>query len=169
MNPATDPKSDDGLGTAGPYERLEQLGFRLPAPRAPVANFVVAVRHADLVYLSGQGPVTPDGIRSTGKVGRDVTIEQAYADARLTTINLLAALEHEIGSLKRVQRIVKVLGFVNAVEEFEDHPKVINGCSDLLTAVFGPEAGSHARSAIGAGSLPRGISVELEMIVAIKS
>jgi enamine deaminase RidA (YjgF/YER057c/UK114 family) len=153
----------------GPYQRLAALGLTLPAPRAPIANFVAAVREGDLVFLSGQGPVSPEGIVYRGKVGEDVTLEDAYAAARLTGLNLLAALEATIGSLVHVRRIVKVLGMVNAAPSFAAHPQVINGCSDLLVSVFGPEIGRHARSAVGMGSLPGQIAVEIEMIVAVNA
>jgi enamine deaminase RidA (YjgF/YER057c/UK114 family) len=119
-----------------------------------------------LVFLSGQGPVGPQGVVYRGKVGADLDIEAGYQAAKLTTLNLLAALEQAIGDLAKVRRIVKVLGMVNATPEFIAHPQVINGCSDLLIAVFGPKIGSHARSAVGMGSLPGGIAVEIEMVVA---
>jgi enamine deaminase RidA (YjgF/YER057c/UK114 family) len=150
-----------------PYERLRGLGLSLPEPRPPVANFLPAVIEGNLVFLSGQGPVGPDGIVYKGKVGSDLGVEDGYAAARLTTLNLLAALDQAIGDLARVRRIVKVLGMVNADPDFTAHPQVINGCSDLLVSVFGPEVGRHARSAVGMGSLPGRIAVEIEMIAAI--
>jgi enamine deaminase RidA (YjgF/YER057c/UK114 family) len=158
---------DEGDGRSAPYEALKRLGLRLPPPRPPVANFRPAVIEAGLVYLSGQGPVGPEGIVYKGKVGAELSIEDGYAAARLTTLNLLAALEGAIGALDRVRKIVKVLGMVNADPQFAAHPAVINGCSDLLVAVFGEEAGAHARSAVGMGSLPGQIAVEIEMIVAL--
>ncbi len=150
-----------------PYAQLQSLGLSLPEPRPPIANFVPAVIEGNLVYLSGQGPVGPTGIVYQGKLGVDLSVEDGYAAARLTTLNLLAVLSVTIGDLRRVRRIVKVLGMVNAAESFASHPQVINGCSDLLVAVFGPDIGRHARSAIGMGSLPGQIAVEIEMIVAI--
>lgn len=158
---------DEGEGRSAPYAALTHLGLRLPPPRPPVGNFRAAVIEAGLVYLSGQGPVGPEGIAYKGKVGAELSIEDGYAAARLTTLNLLAALEGAIGSLDRVRRIVKVLGMVNADPQFTAHPAVINGCSDLLIAVFGAEAGAHARSAVGMSSLPGQIAVEIEMIVAL--
>ena len=152
---------------AGPYAALRDLGLSLPEPRPPVANFLPAVIEGGLVFLSGQGPVGPKGIVYKGKVGSDLGIEDGYAAARLTTLNLLAALHQAIGDLGRVRKIVKVLGMVNAGPDFTAHPQVINGCSDLLVAVFGPQVGPHARSAVGMGSLPGQIAVEIEMIVAI--
>ena len=151
----------------GPYERLSALGIVLPESPLPVANFVPAVRTGNLLFLSGQGPVSPGGVRHVGKVGATVSVDEAYQHARLTTVNLLAVVHEALGSLCRVTRIVKVLGMVNATTEFVEHPRVINGCSDLLVGVFGDEIGRHARSAVGMGSLPGQITVEIELIVAV--
>jgi enamine deaminase RidA (YjgF/YER057c/UK114 family) len=147
-----------------PYERLAAWGIDLPPPPAPIANFVTHVRCGSTLYLSGQGPREADGSHHTGKVGTDVTVASAYAHARLTGVNLLAVIHVAAGDLRRVRRIVKLLGFVNASPDFTDHPQVVNGCSDLFMHVFG-ERGAHARSAIGVGSLPGNISVELECVV----
>ncbi len=152
---------------SGPYAALRALGLSLPNPRPPVANFLPAVIEGGLVFLSGQGPVGPEGIVYRGKLGTELSLEDGYAAAKLTTLNLLAALHQAIGDLTRVRRIVKVLGMVNAAPNFMAHPQVINGCSDLLVTVFGPEIGPHARSAVGMASLPGQIAVEIEMIVAI--
>jgi enamine deaminase RidA (YjgF/YER057c/UK114 family) len=149
-------------------QRLAALGLELPPQRPPVGNFVTAMRHGDLLFLSGQGPVTADGAKFSGKVGAEVSEAEATEHARLVTLNLLAAAAAELGSIDRIDRIIKVLGFVNAAPDFARHPAVINGCSDLLNDVFGPERGRHARSAIGAGSLPGQITVEIEMIVSCK-
>lgn len=149
-----------------PYGRLSALGIKLPPPPPPIANFVTHVREGNILYLSGQGPREADGYLHAGKVGSDVSVEQAYSHARLTGINLLAVMQDALGDLSRVKRIVKLLGMVNAVPHFEDHPQVINGCSDLFIEVFG-EAGQHARSAVGFGSLPGNITVEIEAIVAL--
>ena len=143
--------------------RIQELGLELRAPSQPVANYVNAVRTGNLLFLSGKGP---RGVR--GKVGRDFTVEQAYQHARTVGIDLIAVMRAELGSLDRVRRIVKVLGMVNALPEFEDQPKVINGCSDLFVQVFA-ERGRHARSAVGMGSLPMGIPVEIECIVEVDS
>jgi enamine deaminase RidA (YjgF/YER057c/UK114 family) len=151
-----------------PYERLFSLGISLPTPPVAVANFVPAVRAGNLLFLSGQGPIEPGGIRHVGKVGAEVSVDDAYQHARITTINLLAVMHAALGSLSRVVRIVKVLGMVNATPQFMQHPRVINGCSDLLVAVFGETAGSHARSAVGMGSLPGQITVEIELIAEVK-
>lgn len=150
-----------------PETRIKTLGIQLITPTAPIANYVKAVRVGNLVYLSGHGPDKPDGSLVTGKVGSDLTLEQAKEAARLTGISLLSTLKAEIGNLNKVKRIVKVLGMVNAVPAFEQHPQVINGCSDLMVEVFG-ENGKHARSAVGMASLPKNIAVEIEMIVELK-
>ena len=147
-------------------KRLKDLGIELPQLSAPVANYVNAVRSGNLLFLAGKGPATVDGLRPQGKVGREFTLEQGYRFARSTGLALLAVMKAELGSLDRVRRVVKVLGMVNAEPDFHDQPKVINGCSDLLVEVFG-EAGRHARSAVGMGSLPNGIPVEIEAIVEI--
>ena len=146
---------------------LKKLGIDLGTVSAPVANYVNAVRTGNLLFLAGKGPrVDAHGHRPVCKVGRDVTVEQAYQHARSVGMDLLAVMRTELGSLDKVKRVVKVLGMVNAVPEFTDHPKVINGCSDLFVEVLG-EAGKHARSAVGMGSLPMGIPVEIECIVEV--
>jgi enamine deaminase RidA (YjgF/YER057c/UK114 family) len=156
----------EGAVKTDPNRKLAELGITLPAPGAPVANYVKAVRTGDLVFLAGHGPCGPLDDSVKGKVGRDKTVEQGYEIARKTAICLLASLKAEIGDLSKVRRIVKVLGMVNAPEGFTDHPKVINGASDLLVEVFG-DAGKHARSAVGVASLPMNIAVEIEMIVEV--
>jgi enamine deaminase RidA (YjgF/YER057c/UK114 family) len=148
-------------------KRLKQLGIDLGTVSAPVANYVNAVRTGNLLFLAGKGPRAVEGKRPQGKVGRDFSAEEAYQHARTVGMDLLAVMRAELGSLDRVKRVVKVLGMVNAVPEFQDHPKVINGCSDLFVEVLG-EAGKHARSAVGMGSLPMGIPVEIECIVEIR-
>jgi len=150
-----------------PEAQLKELGIRLIKPAAPVANYVKAVRVGNMVYLSGHGPDKPGGGYITGKAGSDLTAEQAKDAARVTGISLLSTLKAEIGDLSKVKRIVKVLGMVNAVPAFEQHPQVINGFSDLMVQVFG-ENGRHARSAVGVCSLPMNIAVEIEMIVELK-
>jgi enamine deaminase RidA (YjgF/YER057c/UK114 family) len=149
-------------------KRLKELGIDLGAVSAPVANYVNAVRAGNLLFLAGKGPrAGKDGRRPSGKVGREYTVEQAYEHARTVGMDLLAVMRAELGSLDKVKRVVKVLGMVNAVPEFQDHPKVINGCSDLFVAVLG-ERGKHARSAVGMGSLPMGIPVEIECVVEVE-
>jgi enamine deaminase RidA (YjgF/YER057c/UK114 family) len=148
-------------------KKLKELNIDLGAVSAPVANYVNAVRTGNLLYLAGKGPRPgQDGRRPKGKVGRDYTVEEAYQHARTVGLDLLAVMRQELGSLDKVKRVVKVLGMVNASPEFEDHPKVINGCSDLFVQVLG-DKGKHARSAVGLGSLPMGIPVEIEVIVEV--
>ena len=147
--------------------RLKQLGLVLPEVPAPVANYVPFRIAGNLLFLSGQGPRDEAGRMLTGKVGADVSVEEAYRRARLIGLQLLSATRQAAGSLDRVEAVLKVLGMVNAVPDFKDHPKVINGCSDLFVEVLG-DAGRHARSAVGMGSLPNQISVEIEAILAIK-
>lgn len=154
--------------TPGPYHRLSELGIVLPKAPKPVANFVTAVREGDLLFLSGQGPREANGSEHRGKVGSEVAPEAAYQHARLTAVNLIAVMHEHLGSLDRVRRIVKVLGMVNAHPDFENHPQVIDGCSDLLIAVFGEDIGRHARSAVGMGSLPGRIPVEIEAVIAVR-
>lgn len=143
-------------------KKLKELGITLGPVTPPVANYVNAVRTGNLLYLAGKGPAG----NVVGIVGKDITVEQAYGHARTTGLNLMAVMKDELGSLDRVKRIVKVLGMVNAVPGFTDQPKVINGCSDLFVEVFG-ERGKHARSAVGMGSLPNNIPVEIEVIVEV--
>jgi enamine deaminase RidA (YjgF/YER057c/UK114 family) len=149
-----------------PEARLSELGIELPTPSSPVANYVNAVRTGNLVFLAGKGPKKPDGEYVTGKLGTELTVEEGYNAARLVGISQLAVLQDELGNLNKVKRIVKVLGMVNASPDFMNHPEVVNGFSDLMVEVFG-ERGKHARAAVGMGSLPRGISVEIEMVVEV--
>jgi enamine deaminase RidA (YjgF/YER057c/UK114 family) len=149
-------------------QRLKQLGIDLPEVSAPLANYVNAVRSGKLLFLAGKGPSAVDGMRPIGRLGREFDVAQGYKFARSTGLALLAVMKSELGSLDRVVRVVKVLGMVNAMPEFADHPKVINGCSDLFVEVFG-ERGRHARSAVGMGSLPSGIPVEIEVIVEVSA
>jgi enamine deaminase RidA (YjgF/YER057c/UK114 family) len=147
--------------------RLKELGIELAKPTSPIANYVNAVRTGNLLYLAGKGPGLPGKPLPVGKVGRDFTVEQAYGHARETGLSLIAVMKAELGDLDRVKRIVKILGMVNGTPEFGNQPEVINGCSDLFVEVFG-DRGRHARSAVGMGSLPRGIPVEIEVIVEIE-
>ncbi len=149
-----------------PEAKLEALNIELPSPPQPVANYVNGVQAGNLIFLAGKGPRYADGTEITGKVGTEVTIEEAYEGARLTAINQLAVLKSMLGDLNRVKRIVKVLGMVNCDPSFTDQPKVINGFSDLMVEVFG-EKGKHARAAVGMASLPRGQAVEIELVVEI--
>jgi len=149
-------------------QKIKDLGIELFTPPPPVANYVKAVRTGNLVFLAGHGPTKPDGSYVTGKVGSDLTIKEGYDAARLVAIALLSSLKAEIGDLNKVTRIVKVKGMVNATSDFTSQPEVINGCSDLLVEIFG-DIGKHARAAVGMGSLPRNISVEIEMVVEVEN
>ena len=156
------------MAQGDPEQRLKELKIDLPTPSKPIANYVKWVRTGNLVYLSGHGPTRADGTSVTGKLGRDVTIEQGQDAARLTGIGLIATLKDATGGdLRKVKRVVKVLGLVNSTDDFKDQPKVMNGFSDLMVAVFG-DAGRHARSAVGTNALPGGIAVEIEMIVELE-
>jgi enamine deaminase RidA (YjgF/YER057c/UK114 family) len=150
-------------------QRLKERGITLPAVGGPLGNYVHAKRAGNLLYLSGKGP--PEGADGTipkGKLGAGISIEDGYQHARRVGLVLIAAMKDALGGdLDRVEDIVKVLGMVNAAPDFEDHPKVVNGCSDLFVELFG-ECGRHARSAVGMSSLPGGIPVEIEVIVAVK-
>lgn len=148
-------------------DRLKEKGLELPAPPSPIAAYVTAVRTGNLVFVSGHGPHRGGELVYRGKLGQDVDVETGYQAAQLVCLNMLASLKAEIGDLDRVKRIVKLLGMVNCTPDFGQQPEVINGASDLLGHVFG-ERGRHARSAVGMGSLPRGISVEIEMIVEVE-
>ena len=150
-----------------PEEKLNEMGIELPQPTKPVANYVKYVRTGNLIYLSGHGPAKNDGTIITGKVGKDLTVEQGYEAAKVTGISLLATLKEAVGDLKKVKRIVKALGMVNCTETFTEQPKVINGFSDLMVAVFG-DKGKHARSAVGMYALPNNIAIEIEMIVEVE-
>ncbi len=147
-------------------KRLKQLGIALDPVTPPVANYVNAVRAGNLLFLSGKGPSAVAGVRPRGKLGREFSVEQGYGFARSVGLALLAVMRSELGSLDRVKRVVKLLGMVNAEPDFADQPQVINGCSDLFVEVFGAR-GRHARSAVGMGSLPMGIPVEIEAIVEV--
>jgi enamine deaminase RidA (YjgF/YER057c/UK114 family) len=145
--------------------KIKALGIALPEPK-PVGNYVPGVVVGNLLYLSGQGPMRGGIPTVRGKVGRDLSVDEAYQVAREVGINLLGAGRYVLGSLDRVKRIVKVLGMVNSADGFGDQPKVINGFSDLMVEVFG-ENGRHARSAVGMAELPSGIPVEIEMILEV--
>lgn len=149
-------------------QRLQALGLELPVPLSPSGNFVGSVQSGPLLFLSGKGWPVSSEVTSHRKVGREISVEEAYGFAREVGLQLLAEARVALGSLRRVRRVVKVLGMVNATPEFTQHPAVINGCSDLFVEVFG-EAGKHARSAVGMGSLPRGFAVEIEAIFEVKA
>jgi len=147
-------------------QRLDSLNISLPEVSSPIANYVNVVQAGNLLHLAGKGPKR-EGEYIKGKVGRDLTVEEGYEAARLVGINQLAVLQHHLGDLNKVKRIVKVNGMVNATSEFTEHPEVINGFSDLMVEVFG-EKGKHARAAVGMSSLPRNIVVEIDLIVEVE-
>jgi len=144
-------------------QQIKTLGLELPPVPPPAGNYVPCVQTGNLLFLSGKGPI---GL-PVGKVGADTSVEEAYEHARSIGLTLLSAIRNELGTLDRVERVVKVLGMVNAAPEFGKHPAVINGCSDLFVEVFG-ESGRHARSAVGMGSLPNAMTVEIECIVEVR-
>jgi len=147
-------------------ERLESLGLLLPPIPSPIGNFASWRRSGQILYLSGQGPRDASGSVLKGKLGRNYSVERGYADARQVGLQLLSTIRQAAGSLDHVAAVLKIFGMVNAEPDFCDHPKVIDGCSDLFVEVLG-ERGRHARSAVGMGSLPNGMSVEIEAIVEI--
>ena len=148
-------------------KKLKELEIELYAPTKPMGNYVKVVRTGNLLYFAGHGPTRADNSNITGKVGKDLTLEQGYDAAKQTGIALLSTLKAEVGDLNKVKRILKVLGMVNCTQEFTDQPKVINGFSDLMVSIFG-EKGKHARSAVGMYMLPSNIAVEIEMIVEVE-
>ncbi|GIO04686.1 hypothetical protein J31TS6_07140 [Brevibacillus reuszeri] len=145
-----------------PEQNLAELGLELPQLRTPVGNYVASVRTGNLLFTAGQGVD-----QYKGKLGRDLTLEEGYLASRQSMLNLLAAVKAEIGDLGKVKRVVKILGFVNSTEDFTDQPKVMNGASDLLVAVFG-EKGKHGRSAVGMAQLPGNTAVEIEIVLEIE-
>lgn len=150
-----------------PNKKLQELGIQLTELKPPVANYVKAVQTGKLLFISGHIPDEVVGKKTRGKVGTQLTLEEGKEAARITTIGLLSTLQYYAGNLTNVKRIVKVTGMVNADPTFTQHPFVMNGCSDLLVAVFG-DAGRHARAAVGMSSLPFDAAVEIEMIVELK-
>jgi enamine deaminase RidA (YjgF/YER057c/UK114 family) len=148
-------------------QKLKELNLELPNAPAPMAVYKPLVIHGNLAYLSGHGPVKRDGSLMKGRVGEDLDQQAGYDAARQTGLTMLATLRKHLGSLDRVKRVVKVLGFVNCTDAFDQHPAVINGCSELFAEVFGKDAGIGARSALGANSLPAKIPVEIEGIFEI--
>lgn len=152
-----------------PEARLKELNLTLPPPPRPMARYQIAVRTGNLLFISGHGPARlDDGSPVTGRCGADLTLEQGVRSARAVGLNILASVRDQLGSLDRVKRLVKTLGLVNSTPEFLDHPKVINGFSDLMAEVFGEDAGVGARSAIGTVALPGNIAVEIECIFEVE-
>lgn len=147
-------------------DRLRELGIELPPPPRPAANYVGAVQAGRLLFISGHVPTKDGAVTYVGKVGKDLSLEEGYEAARLAALNCLASAKTVIGDLDRITRVVKILGMVNCTEDFGEHPKVLNGASDLLVQLFA-DAGRHARSAVGMQSLPFGVAVEIEMILEV--
>jgi enamine deaminase RidA (YjgF/YER057c/UK114 family) len=145
-------------------ERARELKLEFPPAPKPAGVYKPVVIVGDLAYVSGHGPLRPDGSMITGRVGADLDQQAGYNAARQVGLTILATLKSNLGSLDRVKRVIKVLGMVNATSDFEKHPAVINGCSELFAQVFGPDAGVGSRSAVGMGSLPGNIAVEIEAI-----
>ena len=156
-----------GIEVSKPEQKLKELGLELPQVTAPVGSYIPATQWGNLVFTSGQLPVRQGQLAYTGKLGGEVSIEEGYEAARTCALNALAAIKDVVGSLDRVEKVVKVVGFVASAEGFTSQPQVVNGASDLLKEVFG-EAGVHARSAVGMAELPLGAPVEVELVVAIK-
>jgi len=146
--------------------RLKELGLALPPVPRPVGTYVPYVRTGNLLFVGGKVPYGPDGGVIVGKVGAQISVDEGYQHARLVGLTLVAAMKEALGDLDRVTRIVKVFGMVNAVPDFTDHGTIINGCSDLLVEIFG-ERGAHARAAVGMGSLPRQVPIEIETVVEV--
>ena len=147
-------------------DRLAELGITLPPARPPSANFVRAKRVGNLLYVAGHGPAREDGTRITGKVGSDLTLDEGYEAARLAGLGILATVRAILGSLDHVRQVVKVFGMVNSAPGFDQQAEVMNGFSDLMVEVFGDE-GRHARTAVGMVELPRGIAVDVEVILEV--
>lgn len=150
-----------------PEARLEELGLRLPSPPKPVGSYTTAVTCGDLLFLSGTTCYVEGGLLYKGKVGESVTLDQAYAAARQAALNLLAVVKAELGTLGRVERVVKINGYVNSAPGFDQQPAVINGASEVMVAVFG-DRGMHARTSVGVSELPGQIPVEIEMVVQVR-
>jgi enamine deaminase RidA (YjgF/YER057c/UK114 family) len=148
-------------------DRLQKLGIRLPPASNPAANYTNCVRTGNLLFVSGKGPLRQDAAPPKGKLGREFSTKDGYEFARLTALDILAAVKLELGSLDRVRRVVKLQGFVNAIPDFEEHPQVLNGASDLMVEVF-EERGVHARSALGATSLRAGLPIVIESVFEVE-
>ena len=148
-------------------KKLENLGLSLPKPPKPVAAYIPAVKTGNLIFVSGQIPVVEGKLKYKGKVGRNLSVEEGYEAAKICVLNALSIIKDMIGSLDKVKRIVRVVGYVNCSDDFEEPHKVVNGASELLVKIFG-EKGRHARLALGSNTLPLGAAIELEMIVEVE-
>ena len=162
------PAPPEALAAKTAEEQLKVLGLQLPPAPQPVAVYKTAVVIGKLLYASGHGPLQPDGTFIKGKVGLELDVAAGKAAARQTGLAILATLRGVVGTLDRVERVVKVFGLVNCTSEFQDHPQVINGCSELFAQIWGKENGIGTRSAVGTNSLPSNIAVEIEAIFALK-
>ncbi len=151
-----------------PEERLHELGLELPPLPPAVGTYVGAVPVGNILFVAGHGPFKEGKPTFIGKLGREFGVEEGKQAAQLVMLNMLATIKHTIGDLDRVKKVVKLLVLVNSMPEFGEQPSVANGASDLLVEIFGPERGSHARSAVGMGALPFGIAVEIEGIFELK-
>lgn len=149
---------------SSPEDRIKELGLELPPAPKPVAKYRTAVQVDNMLYVSGHGPLKTDGTLMTGRVGDDLDLAGGKAAARQVGLAILSTVQKTLGSLNKVKRLIKSLGMVNSTADFKDHPQVINGFSELMAEVFGDDAGVGARSAVGMGSLPGNISVEIECI-----
>ncbi|MEM2896248.1 MAG: RidA family protein [Candidatus Bathyarchaeia archaeon] len=149
-------------------DKIKSLGLKLPELPKPFGAYVPATRINDVLFTSGQGPILEGKIKYQGKLGKDLTLEEGYEAAKLCALNCLSAIKTEIGDLDKIERIVKLVGFVNSAQGFIKQSQVINGASDLLQNLFG-ERGKHARVAVGASELPNNMAVELEMMVKLKA
>lgn len=147
--------------------KVQELGLTIPTPAKPLAAYIPAIKSGNLVFVSGQLPSQNGQILYKGLLGKDVTVEQGYEAARACAINCLGAVKALVGSLDNIEQIVKVTGFVAGTADFIDHPKVVNGASELMQQIFG-DKGAHARAAVGMSNLPLGVPVEVEMIVQVK-
>lgn len=161
-------RASAGLRAIHIEKKMESLNLKMPQPAVPKGNFVnYVLLDKNTVFLSGHLPQPAEGAMLSGKVGKDLTTEEAYQAAKLCGLNLCATLKHNLGDLDKVKRIVKLTGFVNCIDGYTQQPAVINGCSDLMVEIFGPEKGAHARSAVGTNALPLGVPVEIEAIIEI--
>jgi len=149
-------------------QRIKDLGIILPSGTAPAANYANAVRTGNLLFISGKGPLPENGVFPKGKLGREFSVEEGYRFARSAATDILAVIRTELGSLDKVARVVEIQGFINATPEFEEHAKVMNGCSDLLMEIFGDQ-GIHVRSVLGANSLRAGLPIILKAVIEIQS
>ena len=147
---------------------LREKTIILPAPPSPAANYITSVKHGGLLYVSGHGPAPAEGVKDVGKLGAELTTEEGYLSARQTGLAILATVRVALGSLDRVERVLKIIGMVNSTPDFGEHPKVINGCSDLFVEVFGEERGRGVRSAVGLGALPGAIPTEIEAVFVVR-